>query len=185
MGILKRGFFLRGPFLFGLIYLIAVSCAGPRAEKGSRITRIIEGIPFYPQESFQCGPASLAGVLNYWGVSVSPAEIASEIYSKTARGTLDFDLVLYAEKKGLQARAYEGTWQDMKDNIDQGHPLIVLVDYGFWVYEKSHFMVVVGYDGEDGLIANSGKDRETYIRRSSFLGTWERTKFWTLLITAK
>jgi ABC-type bacteriocin/lantibiotic exporter with double-glycine peptidase domain len=74
--------------------------------------------------------------------------------------------------------------QDLKKNIDSGYPLIVLVDYGFWAVQANHFMVVVGYN-EDGVIVNSGKDRGKFISEGDFIKTWEKTKFWTLLIKRK
>jgi len=145
---------------------------------------MILSVPFHPQEGFQCGPASLAGVLNHWNINVSPEEIASEIYSKSAKGTLNIDMVLYAEKRGLKARQYRGNLEDIKSKIDAGYPLIVLVDKGFLVYQKNHFMVVIGYQ-EEGLLANSGREQHKFIPVKDFLRSWERTKFWTLWITPK
>jgi uncharacterized protein YvpB len=58
----------------------------------------------------------------------------------------------------------------------------VLIDQGFWVYQNHHFMVVVGYD-KGGLVVNSGREKNKFISRDSFLKTWEKTKFWTLRIT--
>ena len=145
---------------------------------------MIQNVPFHPQEEFQCGPASLAGVLNHWNINVSPEEIASEIYSKSAKGTLNIDMVLYAEKTGLKARQYRGSMEDIKNKIDSGYPLIVLVDEGVLVYQRNHFMVVVGY-GEEGILANSGREQHKFIPFKEFLRSWERTKFWTLLITSK
>ncbi len=150
----------------------------------SKPSQLIKNVPFYPQQKYQCGPASLAGVLNYWGVDISPEEIAEDIYSRSAGGTLDADMILYAERKNLRVRSYRGDLENIRVNIDSGNPLIVLVDYGFWIYQESHFMVVVGYN-EDGIIANSGKHRSTFISRKAFLKSWERTKFWTLLVTPK
>lgn len=133
---------------------------------------------------YQCGPASLAGVLNYWGVDVSPEEIAAEIYSPTARGTLNIDMILYVEKKGLRANQYRSSPSDLKRKIDSGYPLVVLVDYGFWIYQQNHFMIVLGYD-ENGIIVHSGRDRHKSLPFKEFLKSWERTKFWTLWITPK
>lgn len=165
-----------------LLLAIAFSCAGTREGPPSEASRVIESVPFYPQKNYQCGPASLAGVLNYWGVDISPEEIATEIYSRSARGTLDVDMVLFPERKGLKAHHYKGSLEDIRTNIDSGHPLVVLVDYGFWIYQDNHFMVIVGYD--DGrIIANSGKHRLRSMPLKSFLRSWERTRFWTLLIT--
>jgi len=168
-------------FLFFLVPLLFYSCALRPGMEPSRPARIIPQVPFFPQEAYQCGPASLAGVLNYWGLKVSPGEIAAEIFSPGARGTLDMDIVFYARRKGLKAAQYTGAWEDLQKNVESNHPLIVLVDEGFWVYQKSHFMVVVGYD-EGGLLVNSGKEEHKFISRDSFLRTWERTKFWTLRI---
>jgi len=161
-----------------------VSCAGVSPPEDTQASRMIQNVPFYPQEEFQCGPASLAGVLNHWNINVSPEEIASEIYSKSARGTLNIDMGLYAEKRGLKARQYRGSPEDIKNKIDSGYPLILLVDEGFLIYQKNHFMVVIGYGGE-GILANSGREQHKFIPVKDFLRSWERTKFWTLLITPK
>ncbi len=120
-------------------------------------------------------------MLNYWGIKVTPEEIAGEIYSNSARGTLNIDMVLYAQRKGLKAIQYEGNIQDLRKNIDVGYPIIVLVDQGFSFYQANHFMVVIGYN-EDGVIVNSGKDKEKFISEKDFLHSWRKTNFWTLLI---
>jgi predicted double-glycine peptidase len=172
-----KSFFLPSSFKF---LLLAFLCSCTTTQEISQ-SHIIENVPFYPQTSYQCGPASLAGVLNYWGVMVSPDEIAGEIYSASARGTLDIDMVLYAQKKGLLATQYEGNFEDIKKNVASGHPLIVLVDYGFSLVQKNHFMVIIGYNDHD-VIVNSGKDSNKFIPEKDFLKSWERTKFWTLLI---
>lgn len=172
------------PFTVVLFLLLLFSCVRTPPVKEPEFTRIIENVPFYPQEMYQCGPASLAGVLNYWGMDVSPEEIAAEIYSQSAKGTLNIDMVLYVEKKGLKAHQYEGSVEDIKRNIDLSYPLVVMADYGFWVYQQNHFMVVFGYD-ENGIVVHSGRDRHKFIPLNDFLKSWKKTKSWTLLITPK
>lgn len=142
---------------------------------------IINSIPFYPQKEYQCGPSALAGVLNYYGVNVSPEEIASEIYSKSARGTLDMDMLFYVEKKGLKAEKYRGSLNDLRERIKAGHPLIVLVDYGYGPFQANHFMVIVGYN-KSGVFANSGMEERKFIPNEDFLRVWDRTGNWTLLV---
>ena len=167
-----------------LLLLIAflTSCAAVPSVRESGPSRSIEDVPFYPQEMYQCGPASLAGVLNSWGVSVSPEEIADEVYSRSAKGTLNVDLVFYAERLGLKASHYRGSIEDLRKKIDSGFPLVVMVDYGFWVYEQNHFMTVLGYDGT-GVVVHSGKERGKHVPLGSFLKSWKRTGYWTLLVT--
>ena len=164
------------------IFLLASCAAAPVRPDGRTV--MVGNVPFYPQAAYQCGPASLAGVMNYLGVKATPEEIAKEIYSGSARGTLNIDMLLYAQRKGLDAVQYAGSWDDLKAKIGGGQPLIVLVDYGIWVYRKDHFMVVTGYN-ENGVFSNSGKKEGLFIGKDSFLDVWKRADYWTLLLRRK
>jgi hypothetical protein len=141
----------------------------------------VDEVPFYPQVSFQCGPASLAGVLNFFGEGVTPDEIAEAIFRRDIRGTVTLDMVLYARKRGFFAEWYNGSIDDIRRSVDGRVPLIVMVDFGFGSARKNHFMVVVGYTPE-GVIANCGRTHEKLISWEYFLARWNRTKRWTLRI---
>jgi hypothetical protein len=84
---LKRGLFEEGvpffghPFLFILILFMVVSCTGFLFRKESKSVRIVEGVPFYVQKEYQCGPAFLSEIVNFWDIGVSPKKIAEEVYS--------------------------------------------------------------------------------------------------------
>ncbi|MDA8214347.1 MAG: C39 family peptidase [Nitrospiraceae bacterium] len=169
--------------LLTVIFFILCSCSTVSVQFNSEPI-LINKVPFYPQEDYQCGPASLAGVLNYRGVSVTPDDVAKDIYSESARGTLNIDMLLYVNKKGLYALQYAGNWDDIKKKINNKYPLIVLVDYGFSVYQADHFMVIVGYN-DDGVVVNSGKTEHMFIDKEKFLKAWKRTNYWTLLIKQK
>ncbi|MEN8265200.1 MAG: peptidase C39 family protein, partial [Nitrospirota bacterium] len=71
-----------------------------------------------------------------------------------------------------------------KGKVNLNFPLIVMVDNGFWIFQRNHFMVVVGYN-EDGIIVNSGREQLKFIPLEDFLRSWRRTEFWSLLITPK
>lgn len=176
---------LRVSIAFLMLACMAACAANPpgppTSDRNRPDLRLIESVPFFPQEQYQCGPAAMASVLNYRGVKTSPDEIAAAIYSKSARGTLTIDMVLFSQKKGLPARQYSGGIEDLRANIDASNPLVVLVDYGFLAYRKDHFMVVVGYDSSH-VIVHSGGERFKPIPNDDFLRTWRKTKFWTLLI---
>jgi ABC-type bacteriocin/lantibiotic exporter with double-glycine peptidase domain len=168
----------------GLLVVILLLLSASPAMAGAplgELSHVIDNVPFYPQEAYQCGPASLAAVLNFRGVDITPEDIAAEIFSREAKGTLGIDMVLYAQRKGLGAAQYAGGPDDLKRNIAEGNPVIILVDYGFWVYEKAHFMVVRGYN-EDGFFVDSGKEHLKFISHDELTGIWEKAKFWTLLI---
>jgi ABC-type bacteriocin/lantibiotic exporter with double-glycine peptidase domain len=170
------------PHLLILLVLLSASCATTGSASRPASSNIIEGVPFYPQEAYQCGPASLAALLNYNGADVTPGDIAAAIYSEGAGGTLGIDMVLYVREKGLAVKQYEGSLEDLKFRIDSGNPVIILVDYGFWTYQRAHFMVMVGYY-EDGFIVNSGKEHMKHVSRSELKRIWEKTRFWTLAVS--
>jgi ABC-type bacteriocin/lantibiotic exporter with double-glycine peptidase domain len=163
------------------LLLTACATAGPRAHEGEKV---IAGVPFYPQKDYQCGPASLAGVLNYLGLGTTPEKIAQDIFSKSAGGTLTIDMVLYAQEKGFFTMDYSGSIKDLREKIDAGFPVVVMVDNGFWVWQKNHFMVVVGYS-DGGVVANSGGNERQFISNGRFQDIWRRTGFWSLLIKKK
>jgi predicted double-glycine peptidase len=169
--------------LSAIIFFTLFSCSTVSVQFDSKPV-MINNVPFHPQEDYQCGPASIAGVMNYWHVKVTPEDIAKDIYSTSARGTLTIDMALYAQKKGLFSLHYRGTWEDLKAKIQEGYPLIVLVDYGFSVYQANHFMVVVGYNDE-GVVVNSGKTEKMFMDKERFLRAWEKANFWTLWIKPK
>jgi hypothetical protein len=50
-------------------------------------------VPFYPQQEFHCGPAALAGVMNYRGVEVVPDQIAELVYVPDLKGSLQVEVV--------------------------------------------------------------------------------------------
>lgn len=168
-----------------VLCLALSACAGPTLTgldtSGTSPRHLIMGVPFFKQDAHQCGPAAMASVLNYRGIKVSPEEIVKAIYSEGAAGTLDFDMVLYAGKKGRKAENYRGTLKDLQKNIDSNNPLIVLVDYGFLNYRRDHYVVVLGYD-DNNIYVNSGTEPIVAISNGKFMRIWKKANFWTLLI---
>ncbi len=143
--------------------------------------RLIENVPFFPQSDFQCGPSSLAGVLNYYGKNISPSHIADKIFRETVRGTLSIDMALYAREQGFISEWYSGNLKDLRKNIDSNRPLIAMVDLGLGPVQKPHYLVVVGYEPK-GVIVNSGAHQHKRIPWNRFQNQWNRSNFWTLQI---
>ncbi len=179
-------------FLCVIAAMALTACTAARREVHVKVQPppgavIISNVPFYEQEDFQCGPAALATVVNYWygkkpGRELLPVErIIADIYSPTARGVLGLDLEIYAGKLGFQVRQYRGSIADIKAQVDRGVPLILLVDFGFLAYQVNHFMVSTGYTPE-GIIFNSGKKENELITDDELTGIWKKTGFWTLSI---
>ncbi|MFH1091956.1 MAG: C39 family peptidase [Pseudomonadota bacterium] len=180
---------LRRAWVVLVLAAVLLGCAG---DKGVRAidfvapsgSRLIEGVPFFPQEAYQCGPASLAGVLQYYGDRVTPEEIAPSIFRKELGGAVTLDMVLYARQRGFGAEWYSGGLPDLHRAVTGDAPLIVMVDQGFAGLSRLHFMVTVGYRPE-GVVVNSGRSRGQVIEWQAFLGQWRRTNYWTLRLTPK
>ncbi len=179
--------------LFSLIALAVLitcaACAGRGAESPAlpadlltKEERVIPGVPFHNQGVGQCGPASLAGVLNFHGDPATPEEIAADILRPELRGTLTLDLALWPRGRGFATRWYAGSVRDILDRTGQGQPLIVMLDQGIGPVSANHFVVVVGH-APDAVMVNDGA-RGSGVRMAwkRFLFQWERAGFWTLLV---
>jgi len=149
--------------------------------------RLIDNVPFFKQNDYQCGPSALAGVINYWYIkkavpkNLTVEEIVAAIYSPSARGILGIDLESYAREKGFQVKQYKGSIADIKENIDGGTPLILFVEYGFFFYQLNHFIVAKGYT-EKSIIVNSGRKENELIPNGELEKIWRKTGYWSLLI---
>jgi ABC-type bacteriocin/lantibiotic exporter with double-glycine peptidase domain len=143
----------------------------------------VKEVPFYPQTQYQCGPASLATVLNYWGRHVTPEQIAQEIYRPGMKGTLSLDLWQYAKAKDFQASVRQGSWEFLETQVSRERPIIAFLNLGFRLVPLGHFLVVVGVDPEDkSVIAYSGVEKNQRIPFDRFKEAWEKTNYWSLLI---
>ncbi len=143
----------------------------------------IEGVPFFPQERFQCGPSSLASLLAFYGETVDKEEIAGGVYLPRLRGALPMDIVLYARKKGYISRYYNGGMDDLKTQISLGRPLILFLNMGLRIAPKGHYIVALGYSDMDSVvIAHSGRDKEAIFTYDMLEELWEKTGHGTILI---
>lgn len=169
----------------------ASGCAGVnldavRAHAAAGHGHLIAGVPFVPQDEYQCGPAALAMVLQYYGVAVGQEEIAGELYLPSVRGTLNLGLELYARRRGFQARSFQGTLDRAKDELRRGRPLVVFQDLGVPRYSVPHFAVLLGYSDRAGaVVLHSGPTAFRIVSYADFERTWSRRRAWTLLITPR
>jgi uncharacterized protein YvpB len=154
-----------GLFSAMLLFSIHAGCAtmGPAPPvKNPQILKsnlpsnhMIAGVPWYRQGNEECGPTSLAMVLNFYGRNVTKDEISLWLLKAGKHGTNPDDLEYYAgQKQGFKTfRVYDQGKEktEMKYWIAQGYPLIALGTIpSNWhrkmVLVRRHFVVVVGYD---------------------------------------
>jgi predicted double-glycine peptidase len=147
-------------------------------------------VPFVKQEKDGCGAASIAMVMQYWqrqqGQPVSADSDATAIqralFSAKAHGIYASDMERYFREKGFRTFTIRGEWEDLKQHLDKGRPLIVaLKPAGGGA--SLHYMVVTGVDqGQEIVMVNDPAERRLLKRdRSSFEQQWNATSKWTLL----
>lgn len=141
----------------------------------------IDGVPFVAQKTEYCGPASLSSVLAYYGEAADQETIGKSIHHPRLQGSLITDMEDYARKRGFHARTGIGTVDEIRDLIRRDRPVIVLVDLGFWVASKPHYLVVYGFN-EEGFLAHNGFEKAQWYRSGDFEKIWNRAGNSFLLI---
>jgi len=173
------------PFI--LVLLFCVTACATTMEHLPKHARVIDDVPYFEQDDFQCGPAALATAINYWyarqksGKQLSIDTIVAAIYSPNARGVLGLDLETYAIRLGFNIVRLQGEISGIKRSVDDRTPVIVLVDYGGAFHQQNHFMVAKGYT-DDGVIFNSGRKEDDLIPNDTLQRIWKKTNFWALII---
>ncbi len=151
-------------------------------------------VPFIRQEKDGCGAASIAMVMQYWlkqqskpsEASSDAVEIQRALYSSKDHGIRASDLEAYFQQHGFQTFAFAGKWDDLKQHLEKGRPLIVAVKPS--ALETSlHYVVVVGVDPAENVVyLNDAAERKLLKQdRMTFEKQWKAVKQWTLLALPK
>jgi ABC-type bacteriocin/lantibiotic exporter with double-glycine peptidase domain len=141
----------------------------------------IDGVPFVKQDREQCGPASLASVFFYYGVSIQTDVISKSIYDPKLRGSLITDLENFARRQGFRTESGRGTVEKLKEFIRQRKPVIVLIDQGFWIISRPHYLVLFGYN-QEGFIAHNGETPSRLYGYADFRKMWDKIGSTYLLV---
>jgi tetratricopeptide (TPR) repeat protein len=146
---------------------LAALVAGGCAPTSKALRREIEqgapgahvaGVPFVRQRRDWCGPAALASLARHYGLELTQEQIAQEVYLPSIGGTLTVDLQRCAQRHGLWCHSGRGTPDDVREWLDRGVPLVVLLRLGPLAGRNHHYAVVTGYHGQRGyFIAHTGR----------------------------
>ncbi len=134
---------------------------------------MIAGVPVLPQEENTCGPSSLAMLLRFLGQDVSTAEIVRETRTAGLRGALITDLAAAARRRGFEAQVVDLDLTRLRERIARGSPVILLVDLGWWVFSRPHYLLVFGFTPA-GVVANSGREKGKLIPYSVLDAQWAK-----------
>jgi hypothetical protein len=175
-----------GGWLIGLI--LCGGCATTTTNKWNQAADNVPAyhqlstVPFFPQQKYQCGPASLAMALAWSGLPIDADELAPQVYTPSLKGSLQPAMVAAARRHGRVAYPISGASALLRE-IAAGHPVIVLQNLGLSWVPVWHYAVVIGYDLDKAMIIlHSGiTDKKTTALRT-FENTWARSEHWGLLV---
>lgn len=181
--------FKRFMFLFGLTAMLS-ACAGHLPPLPSRdslahlpASVVIDQVPFHAQDAYQCGPAALAMMLNYRGISDTPATLKDRVYLPERRGSLQVEMVSAARERDLLVYPLAHNLETLIAELDAGNPVLVLQNLAFNWYPQWHYVVVIGYDlSRKEMIVHSGLNAAQREPFKVFLRTWSRGDYWARVL---
>ncbi len=147
-------------------------------------------VPFVKQTEEGCGSASLAMLLQYWsahGTAIVAGRadsdtIQKKLYSPKARGIFASDMERYLKESGFRVFAISGGWNDLREHLTQGRPIIIGMQPG---RKKAplHYVVVTGIDWEHEAVFVNDPARGKLLRieRGEFEREWQAVRNWMLL----
>ncbi|MFN8673780.1 MAG: C39 family peptidase [Candidatus Sericytochromatia bacterium] len=105
----------------------------------------ISNVPYFRQgKDNTCAQAVMTSVLNFWGVPVSYQAVINQTNSINTFTDVS-RITSYLRKNGLYAQDYKkADLNFIKDRINKGNPVIILLDFGKLSYE--HYVLVTGYN---------------------------------------
>lgn len=173
--------------LLGVFSLVA--CSGvPLNLDDTRLNGLlnsstIPNISYYPQIEDQCGPSSLATMLDFQGVDISPEALKGKVYIPGKEGAVTTEIIARARQYGLLVYPLEPNLINILTEINAGNPVLVMQNLGFDWLPAWHFSVAFGYDLERQKISlRSGTEFKKELTFRLFQRTWERADSWAIII---
>lgn len=166
--------------IIGVLLVVLIGTIFFLSEK--RRTRLVIKIPYKRQfYSDGCASACLQMVFSYWGKDINQEEIYSDV--DKGKPALLTDMIKYAEELGYLTYTYSSKIDDIKSQIKNKFPLIVLQK----VKNSPHARVVIGYDERKKIIIvnDPGMGEEYEISYFNFVKDWQSNGNLTLLIIPK
>ncbi len=178
-----------------LLLALAAGCAqlvpqtiALRSDWPVGVPRSVElaGVPFFPQDQYQCGPAALATVLVHSGVTITPEPLVREVYLPARHGSLQAEMAAAARRHGRISYPLAPRYGDLLREVGSGNPVVVLQDIGYLpLLPQWHYAVVNGFDYPSGTVwLRSGTERRRGMPFTAFERSWMQSGYWAMVVAA-
>jgi tetratricopeptide (TPR) repeat protein len=142
----------------------------------------LDGVPFFSQDDFQCGPAALAMLAQHAGVMLQPAELTAQVYVPGRQGAFTVEMLAAARRQALVAYPLRPRVEDVLREVASGNPVLVFQNLSLPVYPVWHYAVVIGYDRERNTVTlHSGVTERLQMSLFTFERTWARGGHWAMV----
>lgn len=145
----------------------------------------IAAVPFFAQDEYQCGPASLAMALAASGVAVTPETLKPQVYLPAREGSLQPEMLATARRHGRIAVVLPPRLDALLAEVAAGTPVVVLQNLALPIAPVWHYAVVIGYDlTREQIVLHSGLTADQRLPLAVFERTWARSAHWAMVATA-
>lgn len=142
----------------------------------------LQDVPFFPQTKYQCGPAAVATIANFYHRNKSLEEISEAIFLPGKKGSLQVEIIAEFRSMGLVPYPLAPKLESIITEVEAGAPVLVLQNLGTEKFPLWHYTVVVGFNMDKKiLILNSGKHEHIEVTVSHFNKTWVRAGQWAIV----
>lgn len=143
----------------------------------------LDSTPFISQQRYQCGPASLAMLLQHAGIEVSAEQLVTQVYLPKRKGSLQAEMLATGRRYQRIPYLIDPTIAALAAELQAGRPVLVLQNLGLGSRPLWHYAVVIGYLLEDDfIILRSGTQERQRMPGWLFLKTWKGADNWGMVL---
>ncbi len=141
----------------------------------------LKTVPFFPQTKYQCGPATLAGVIDFYypDADITPEQLAPQVWTPKVKGAWPVEMRSTLRRNNLIPYHHAITPEQLLQEVAAGNPVLVMLDLGIGPLKKWHYAIVVGFDLENDLILmRSETTEERWMHWHHFRKGWKKSGYW-------
>lgn len=160
------------------------ACAGKPAKIQGLPERVeLNGVPAFPSEAYQSGPAALASMLSVQGIVMTPGLLDKPLHLPGAEAELERNMQVLAREYGLLVYPLQDNLPTLLAQVAAGYPVMARITEGSTFWTGPRYVVIAGYNQQKGsVLLRSGKNRRLLMDFSAFESAWKSAGHWAVLI---